>query len=75
MKKEYRYNIAPTASGDMWSVEVLHDGRFVSDMRRSFNHIYQGKAPNRKIVKLSKEQAKEYIAQLENDGYTKINKF
>ena len=75
MKKEYRYNITPTAGGDKWEVDVLHDGKFVSEKRMYFNHLYTGKAPNRKIIKLSKDRAAEYIAQLESEGYTKINKF
>ena len=75
MKKEYKYDITPTAGGDLWTVEVLHDGKYVSEMREFFNHKYTGKAPNRKIIKLSKDRAAEYIAQLESEGYTKINKF
>lgn len=75
MKKEYRYNITPTAGGDMWSVDVLHDGKFVSEKRKEFNHLYTGKAPNRKIIKLSRVRAAEYIEQLEKEGYTRINKF
>lgn len=69
MVKEYKYNITPTASGDKWEVEVLHDGQYVAEMRRYFNHLYRGKAPNRKIVKNSRDRAAEYIVELEAQGY------
>lgn len=69
MKKEYLYSISPTASGDLWTVEVMHDGKYVAEMRRDFNHMYRGKAPNRTIVKRSRTRAEEYIAELEAAGY------
>lgn len=75
MKKEYKYNITPTAKGNLWTVEVLHDGKYVSEMRQFFNHKYTGKAPNKKIIQSSREQAQQYMQQLEKDGYIKINKF
>lgn len=75
MTKEYKYNIMPTAGGDKWTVEVLHDGKYVSEMRQYFNHLYKGKAPNRVIVKSSRSRAEEYMAQLEAQGYTCLNKF
>lgn len=70
MKKEYRYRINPTAAGVKYTVEVLHNGKYVPDMCRYFNHQYRGKAPNRKIIKLSRTRAEEYIAELEASGYT-----
>ena len=69
MKKEYKYNITSTAAGNMWEVEVLHDGQYVSEMRKYFNHLYRGKAPSRTIVKKSRDRAEEYIAELESKGY------
>lgn len=69
MKKEYKINITPTASGDLWTVTVLHDGRYVSEKRRFFNHLYRGKAPNRKIVKIARDRAEAYIKELEAEGY------
>ena len=69
MKKEYKVNITPTAAGDKYTVEVLHDGEYVSDMRKYFNHLYVGKGTNRKVVKNSRTRAEEYIAELEASGY------
>lgn len=69
MKKEYMYDITPTASGDFWTVEVMHDGKYVAEMRKFFKHQYTGKAPNRKIVKLARFRAEEYITELEAAGY------
>jgi uncharacterized protein (DUF3084 family) len=74
MKKEYRVNITPAPDGDRYTVEVLHDGQYVADMRRYFNHLYTGKAPNKKVVKNSKTRAVEYIAELENAGYVKYTR-
>ncbi len=75
MKKEYKYTITPTASGDLWTVEVLHDGKYINEMREFFNHKYAGKAPNRKITQLSRDRAAEYIKRLESEGYIRLNKF
>ena len=69
MKKEYKVRITPTSSGDKYTIEVLHGGKHVADMRRYFNHIYTGKGTNRKIVKKSRDRAEEYIAELEAQGY------
>ena len=71
-KKEYRIGIRPTAGGDKWSVDVMHDGEYVSEMCKYFNHLYKGKTPNQKIAKLSKERAAEYIKELEEKGYSQI---
>lgn len=69
MKKEYKVDITPTAGGDLYTVEVMHDGHYVSEKRRFFNHLYRGKAPNRKIIAKSRDRAEAYIAELEAEGY------
>lgn len=69
MKKEYKINITPTAGGDKYTVEVLHDGQYVAEMREYFNHLYRGKGTARKVVKLSRTRAEEYIRALEEQGY------
>ena len=74
MKKEYIINITPTAAGDKWSIDVMHDGKYIGELGRSFNHQYTGKGTARKIVKLSRVRAEEYIAELEANGYIEYNR-
>ena len=69
MKKEYMVDITPTAAGLKYTVEVLHDRKYVSEMRQYFNHLYTGKGTNRKIVKNSRARAEEYIEELKAAGY------
>lgn len=70
VKKEYKLDITPTAGGDLYTVEVLHDGKYVAEMREFFNHMYRGKGTNRKVVMNSRKRAEAYIAELEGRGYT-----
>lgn len=69
MKKEYKFDITPTASGDLYTVEVMHDGVYVGEMRKFFNHRYTGKGANRKIAELSRKRAEAYMAELVEKGY------
>ena len=73
MRKEYRVNIIPTASGDKYDIDVLHDGRFVGEMGKRFNHLYTGKGTSRKIAVLAKVRAKEYVEELERNGYQQVD--
>lgn len=69
MLKEYKKIARSFQDGTHYTIEIYHDGVRILSETQFFGHLYRGKGGRRKIIKIARQRADEYVANLEAEGY------